>query len=427
MAADTSTEQTGNSDLDVAVEVGDGWTRRLTITVSPSRVGRARAAERKRLGKRVRMKGFRRGKIPTDVIEQRYGDFLDEHVRSSLVEQAYREAVDETELRPAGAAQITNVQYAPGERLTFQAEFEIMPTVKLDRVGGFRLEREVEPVTDEEVQRILDSIRSEHAEWQDIDRQPVDGDRVSVTIEPIATLEDDPSGEASPYQFVLGSGQALEDVEAAIKELSPGEARAFAVSFASEEEGSADEGELRNLHISLDAVEEQLLPDLDDELAARVGEFDDVAGLEDTVRTDLARHHEDEAEGRLRGQLMEALIDANPFALPVALVDRYLDEMIQAPEDADPEKIREARSEIAPLAERRIKEQMVLDHLVEREGLEASEEEVKAEIEKLAERRDMAPQELRRRLAREGGIETLGRNLAVEKVFEYLKRESEIA
>ena len=152
-----------------------------------------------------------------------------------------------------------------------------------------------------------------------------------------------------------------------------------------------------------------------------------MAALEEAVRSDLARHHEDEAEGRLRGELMGALIDANPFALPVALVDRYLDEMIQAPDDADPDKVREARSELAPLAERRIKEQMILDHLIEREGLEASEDEVGAEIEKLAERRDMTVPELRRRLAREGGYEALGRNLAVDKVFEYLKGESKIA
>ena len=136
MSADISVGEAQDRQLDVAVEVGDGWTRKLTITIPPERVGRARAAERKRLGKRVRIKGFRRGKIPTDVIEQRYGEFLDEHVRSVLVEEAYREAVKETELRPAGAAHITNVQYAPGERLTFQAEFEIMPSVKLDRVGG---------------------------------------------------------------------------------------------------------------------------------------------------------------------------------------------------------------------------------------------------------------------------------------------------
>ena len=158
----------------------------------------------------------------------------------------------------------------------------------------------------------------------------------------------------------------------------------------------------------------------------KVGDFADAAALEEAVRTDLARHHEDEAEGRLRGQLLEAVIDANPFALPAALVDRYLDEMIQAPEEADPDKISEARSELMPMAERRIKEQLILDHLVEREALEASDEDVKAEIEKLASGRGMAPQEMRRRLVREGGLETLGRNLAVEKVFEYLKGESSI-
>lgn len=426
MATDTSTHGTEKRDLDVAIEVGDGWTRRLTITVSPERVGRARAAERKRLGKRVRMKGFRRGKIPTDVLEQRYGPFLDEHVRSTLVEQAYREAVDDSELRPAGAAQITNVQYAPGERLTFQAEFEIMPTVKLDRVGGFRLSRQVEPVTDEEVERILDSIRSEHADWTAVDRKPEDGERVSVAIEPLGGADAEPTGEARPYQFVLGSGEALDDVERAIKELSPGAARTFEVSFASDADAGG-EVERRHLHIRLDAVEEQALPELNDELAAKVGDFESVSDLEEAVRSDLAKHHGEEAEGRLRAQLMEAVIDANPFALPVALVDRYLDQMIQAPEDADPDRLSEARSELRPVAERRIKEQMILDHLIEREGLDPSDDEVKAEIERLAERRDIHPQEVRRQLAKEGGVEALGRNLAVQKAFEYLKGESGIA
>ena len=425
MSADTSTQETRDRQLDVAVEVGDGWTRRLTITIPPERVGRARAAERKRLGKRVRIKGFRRGKIPSDVLEQRYGDFLDEHVRSVLVEQAYREAVDETELRPAGAAQITNVQYAPGERLTFQAEFEIMPSVTLDRVGGFKVEREIAPVTAEEVERILDGIRSEHAEWTTVERSPVDGERVSVAIEPLPDPDSEPTGEARPYQFVLGSGEALEDVEKAIMQLAPGDARSFAVAFSAEGE-SAESEETRRLHIQLDSVEERVLPELDDALAAVAGDFETVAALEEAIRTDLAHHHEDEAEGRVRGKLLEGLIDANPFAVPQALIDRYLDEMIQAPEEADPEKIRAARQELAPLAEARIKEQLILDHLIEREGFRASDEEVREEIERLAESRGVSTAELRRRLAREGSLETVGRNLAVERVFEYLKGESGI-
>jgi trigger factor len=424
MSADISVGEAQDRQLDVAVEVGDGWTRKLTITIPPERVGRARAAERKRLGKKVRIKGFRRGKIPADVIEQRYGDFLDEHVRSVLVEEAYREAVDETELQPAGAAHITNVQYAPGERLTFQAEFEIMPTVELDRVGGFKIEREIAPVTDEEVGEILERIRSEQAEWIEVDRSPEDGERVSVTIEPLPGPDSEPTGEARPYQFVLGSGQALEGVEGAIKEIGPGEAGTFDITFA--EEGEEAGGETRRLHIRLESVEEQLLPDLDDALAAKAGDFEDLQGLEEAIRSDLARHHEDEAEARLRGQIMQSVIDANPFAVPRALVDRYLDEMIQAPEDADPEKLREARTELAPLAEGRIKEQLILDRIIERKELEATDDEVRTEIERLAEIRGVSTQEIRRQLAREGSFESVGRNLAVEKVFEYLKGESGI-
>ena len=425
MSADISTEEKQDRQIDVAVEVGDGWTRKLTITIPPERVGRARAAERKRLGKRVRIKGFRRGKIPTDVIEQRYGDFLDEHVRSVLVEEAYREAVDETDLRPAGAAQITNVQYAPGDRLTFQAEFEIMPSVTLDRVGGFKLKRETAPVTDEEVSEILERIRSEHADWNEVERSPVDGERVSVAIEPLPDPDSEPTGEARPYQFVLGSGQALEDVESAIKGIEPGNAGTFDITFAGEGEDAVSE--TRRLHIRLDSVEEQVLPDLDDALAAKAGDFEGLAALEEAIRGDLARHHQDEGEARLRGQIMQAVIDANPFAVPVALVDRYLDEMIQAPEDADPEKVREARTELAPLAEGRIKEQLVIDKIIERQELQASDEEVREEIERLAEARGISTAELRRQLAREGSFESVGRNLAVEKVFEYLKGESSIA
>jgi trigger factor len=425
MSADISTEEKQDRQLDVAVEVGDGWTRKLTITIPPERVGRTRAAERKRLGKRVRIKGFRRGKIPADVIEQRYRDFLDEHVRSVLVEEAYREAVDETDLRPAGAAHITNVQYAPGDRLTFQAEFEIMPAVTLDRVGGFKLERETAPVTDEEVSEILERIRSEHADWSEVERSPVDGERVSVAIEPLPEPDSEPAGEARPYQFVLGSGQALEDVESAIKGIEPGNAGTFEITFAGEGEEAVSE--TRRLHIRLDSVEEQVLPDLDDALAAKAGDFEDLAALEEAIRSDLARHHEDEGEARLRGQIMQAVIDANPFAVPHALVDRYLDEMIQAPEDADPEKVQEARKELAPLAEGRIKEQLVIDKIIERQDLHASDEEVREEIERLAEARGISTAELRRQLAREGSFESVGRNLAVEKVFEYLKGESSIA
>ncbi len=419
-------EKGGTSGLDVAVEIGDGWSRKLTITVAPERVASARAKERNRLSKSIRLKGFRKGRVPPEVVEQRFGLELDQIVQERLIEEAYREAVDSTEISPAGAASISNVHYAPGERLTFQANVEIMPTVELSRVGGFKLKRDTQPVTDEEVQEILDRVLSDFADWKEVERLASAGDQVAVRVTPLSEGEEAPTAEAKPYRFVLGTGQALPDVEQAITTLAPGESGSFLVEFPGESEG--DELERRQLFIAVDTVEEQVLPELDDELVKRVtgGAQETAAELEEIIRTDLGKHHEDEAEGRLRGTILEALIEANSFSLPVSLVNRYLDGMLRAPEDADGDELKQARESLAPHAERQIKEEMILDRLIEREGLRPDEEDVERKIAELAERSKMAPGAVRRRLEKEGQLESLARNLAVDRAFEYLKSQSEI-
>ena len=419
-------ENGGTKGLDVAVEIGDGWSRRLTITVAPERVASARAKERNRLSKSIRLKGFRKGRVPPDVVEQRFGLELDQIVQERLIEEAYREAVDSTEITPAGAASVSNVQYAPGERLTFQADVEIMPTVELSRVGGFRLTRDTRPVTDEEVQEILDRVLSDFADWKEVERQAGTGDQVAVRVAPLSEGEEAPADDAKPYRFVLGTGQALPDVEEAITTLAPGESGSFLVEFPGESEG--DELEQRQLFIAVDTVEEQVLPELDDELVKRAtgGAQETTAGLEDVIRADLAKHHEEEAEGRLRGAILEALIEANSFSLPVSLVNRYLDGMLRAPEDADGDELKQARESLAPHAERQIKEEMILDRVIEQEALRPDEEDVERKIAELAEGSKMAPGAVRRRLEKEGQFESLRRNLAVDRAFEYLKSQSEI-
>jgi trigger factor len=419
-------ENGGTSGLDVAVEIGDGWSRRLTITVAPERVARARAKERNRLAKSIRLKGFRKGRVPPDVVEQRFGVELDQIVQERLIEEAYREAVDTTEIIPAGAASVSNVQYAPGERLTFQADVEVMPTVELSRVGGFRLKRETRSVTDEEVKEILDRVLADFSDWKEVERQAGTGDQVAVRVAPLAEGEEAPTAEAKSYRFVLGTGQALPDVEQAITTLSPGESGSFPVEFPGETEG--EEHEQRQLFISVDSVEEQVLPELNDELVTRAtnGAQKTTAELEEVIRVDLGKHHEEEAEGRLRGAILEALIEANSFSLPDSLVDRYLDGMLRAPEDADGDELKQARESLAPHAERQIKEEMILDRVIEREGLQPDEESVVRKIEELADRSGMAPGAVRRRLEKEGQLESLRRNLAVDRAFDYLKSQSEI-
>ncbi len=417
-----------DTDLQISMTEGEGWMRTLTVTVPEARVAKARAAEARQLSGSVKLKGFRKGKVPTDVVEQRFGEEIDDRVRQRLLDEAYREALKEAELSPAGPGRITDIRYASGEPFIFKAELEVMPRVKLQRTGGFQVSRTVAPVTEEEVDEILDQIRGENADWVPVERKPVPGERVSVRISPLEAGSDTPTGESTPYQLVLGEGKALDDVEEAIRSLKPGESGIFAVEFPVEEgEAEEDEGTVtRRLHVALETVEEKDLPEMTDELAAEVGDFSSVAELEEAVRQDLARHHEEQAEEKVRGQLMEALREANPFVVPQALVDRYMQNMVQAQEDTAPEELRRMREAVGPHAERQIRDQLLIEAIIEEEELRPSRGEVEAHIAKLAEQRDASPDRLRRELAREGRMDALRQNLAVEKAFTYLKDQSSV-
>ena len=327
---------------------------------------------------------------------------------------------------PAGPGRITDVKYKPAEPFVFQAELEVMPTIKLDRLGGFKIERDEVSVADDEVEGLIDRIREENADWTEVQRAPEQGERVAVRILPLTDGDGEDAGDGTPYEVVLGAGQALEEVEQAIATLSPGSSGDFDVDFPDEsgEEGAKTS---RRLRIHLDKVEERDLPELTDEFAASIGPFETVEDLRSVVAEDLKRHHEGEAEGKLRGELLTAIAEANRFVVPEALIDRYVAGMIQSPDDVDAAEMERMREAIYPHAEKQIREQLILDKVIEREGFTPSPEEVESEIGEIAARRGVPPGKLRRELVRDGSLENLGRNLAVEKAFGYLKDQSGIS
>lgn len=412
-----------SSGLDVAVEERDAWERRLTITVPRERVDRARREIRDELGGRLDLDGFRQGKVPPEIVERRLSSLIDERTVQSLVSEAYREALTRKDLDPLGEPEVGNVQYRQGEELTFQVEVEVMPRLELDRVGGFQVDRPDVEVSEDEVDEVLDQLRGEHATWRPADRRPREGDLVRVRIAR-ADRQEPPSVD-DEYEFELGEGQALPDIEEAIRSLGPGEGDTFDVRFPEEvrEEGQP---EVRSLRVELQEVKEKELPPVDDALASRVGDFESVEALREAIREDVREHHREEAENAVREQLVDRVIEANPFEVPGVMVDNFLDRMIDAPDDADPQQVEAARRELRPRAERQIKRHLILEHLREREGLEATSEEVDARIEEIAEARSVDPGRVRRQLARNDRMGSVRRQISAEKVFAYLKDQSSV-
>ncbi|UCF18844.1 MAG: trigger factor [Gemmatimonadota bacterium] len=411
-------------DLQISIEEPAAWSRKLVITVPAGRVKSARAKVARNLAKRVRLPGFRKGKVPVDRLEARLGPEIDRQTQQHVIDEAFREAIQAKGLEPINEPRVANISYDRESEMTFEVSFDIRPQIHLARLGGFRLRRPAISVSDEDVEAQLGLLRRQQALWKRVERRPVAGDSVEVEI---VSLDAEPkTQQAQPYRFVLGEGQAIPDVEAAIMTLSPESTEEFEVTFPADFENEERRGSRQRLRISLRQVLEQELPPLDDGFAGSVGDFEDLASLRQVIAEDLRRHQEQEIESSLNQQLIDQIIEANPFEVPDSMVDRYVDAMLgPPPEEADPDLVEKARQEARPAAVWGIKRTLVLQRVAQGQGIEATREEVQDRLQAIAKAAGKPLGEVRSRLAKSGEIRELERRITEEKVFRYLREQSE--
>ncbi|MEE9133371.1 MAG: trigger factor [Gemmatimonadota bacterium] len=413
-------------DLQISVEEPAAWSRKLVITVPTDRVKSERAKVMRQLAKRVRMPGFRKGKVPPDRLESRFGADIDRQTQQQVIDVAFREAVRAKELDPISDPRVANVSYDRDSELTFEVAFDIRPEITLNRIGGFRLNRPEVSVGEDEIAERLELLRRQQALWRSVERQPVAGDSVEVEITPLEGAEGE-APETRQYKFVLGEGQAIPEVEASIMTLEPGSSGEFDVAFPDDFPDESKRGTTQRLRIELSQMLEQELPDLDDEFARSVGEFEDLQALRDAVSEDLLRLKEHEVELQLDQRIIEQIIDANPFEVPESMLDRYVEALVgQPPEGADPDLVARAREEARPTAEWGMKRTLVLQRIQADQGFEASREEVQERVQEIAKRAGRPVGEVRARLVKSGELRDIERRIAEERVFEYLREQSEI-
>ncbi len=414
------------TNLQISVEETAAWSRKLVVTVPEGRVKSERAKVARQLSKRVKVPGFRKGKVPLSHLESRFGAEIDRQTQQKVIDAAFSEAVKAKELDPISAPRVAKVSYDRDSELTFEVMFDIRPEIKLDRVSGFRLSRPEVTAGDEEIDRQLAMLRQQQALWKPVDRKPAASDSVEVTITPLE--QETSESEGQPYRFTLGEGRAIPDVEAAIMTLDPGSTAEFTVTFPDDFEDEEQRGKSRRLQIELRQVLEQELPTLDDEFAQSLGDFEDLEALREAVAKDLLHHKEQEVEAKLDHEIVESIIQANPFEVPDSMIERYLDALVgPPPEDADPDVVDQAREQARPAAEWGIRRTLIIQRVAEDEGLEATKEDVQERLQQLAKRTGRQPGEVRARMAKSGELRELERRITEEKVFEYLKEQSEIS
>jgi len=395
----------------------------LEVTIPPDNVKAAEERATKFYQQRARLPGFRQGKVPAAVVRKKFADDIRQETLRELVQESWRVAQKQEELKPIADPHIHNLKWEEGAPVTFELHVELKPELKLQRLGGFRLTRTAPAVTAAQVDAQLNVMREQRAPWTPVaGEKPKPKDLVDVAI---ATRENSEVKDPQPYQFVLGEGRAIPDVEARIMGLTPGESVDATVRFPDDFAEEAKRGQTRDIQLTLREVKRQELPVLDDAFAREMGDFESLDALRSAVAEDLKKEAEREADARVRAELVEQIVQANNVVAPRPVVERVLGMYAQAYEIPE-ERWEKFAQEFRSVAESQVRRDLVLDTVVESQNLRATEAELDQRIQELAERRGMKAAELYASLEKAKRLRDVARSITEEKVFAYLLSQSTV-
>jgi trigger factor len=413
------------STLRIELEEQEKWQRRLTVTVPAATVKAQREEIVQKLGGRLKLPGFRKGRIPSGVVEKRFGGAVDQDMLDKVIGEAYRIALNSQDLEPISEGQVDEVKYQPEEDLTFSISFDVQPVITLERLGGFNVKRPRIEVAEEDVKQVLERLRDQNGVWKpEEEGKAQDGNQVALEIQRL--VDGEPDGEARPYEIVLGDGDAIPEVEDAVRTLSVGETGDFTVTFPEDSSDESKRGEKEHLRITLQGRKTKELPELTDEFAASIGEFEDVAALTERIREDLRKEAEKHAESVVRAQLFEQLLEANPFEVPRSMVNRYMESFMGDTSKIQPDVLARTMESMRPQAEKTVQQILLIDRVAELQGLRASEEELDERVQAIAEANELKPGQVYSNLQKSGNLDSLERELTEAKVWDYLEGESTI-
>jgi trigger factor len=411
------------SQITVEKTAEDSASKSLRVTVPVDRVREAEAKAVKYYAKRARLPGFRPGKAPEAVVRKRFNDAIRQTVLEEVLREGWETAKTTESLKPIADPSVRNLKFEDGSPIEFDLLIEVRPEIKLDRVSGFKVERSVAPVPDSAVDERVASLQEAKAAWIPVaGEKPSPGQMVRVEVAPI---EEGTAGAAQPYDLVLGQNQAIPELEERIMGLLPGETSETEVHFPDDHPDESRRGQARRVRITLHEVKRQELPPLDDAFAREMGDFEGLDALRAAVRRDLEREAERDADAEVRQALLAQVVEANGIQAPESLVHRLMHGYAEAYR-VPPDQLETFERQFYQIAETQVKRDLVLDALVEQQGLRATEAEIDGRIAAMAESRGLSAGELYGSLQKANRLAELERGITEEKAFDFLLQQSSV-
>lgn len=374
--------------MQVSVESTGALERRIEVQVPAARVEQAVEDRLKSMSRTVRLKGFRPGKVPVNVVRQQFGDQVRQEVLGDVVQSTFAEAVTKENLSPTGGPRIEPINTEKGSDLKYRAVFEIFPQIKLAGVEGMAIERTTAEVTSADVDTMIENLRKQRPTFNAVERPAHDTDRVTIDFEGTVDGVAFEGGKGEGVPIMLGEGRMLADFEAGLQGVKTGDTKTIELTFPANYGAPALAGKLAKFAVKVNGVEEQVLPELNDEFCKSYGvEEGGVQRLRQEVEDNMRRELADAVQGRLKKQVMDALLAANPVELPKSLVDAQVRELQL---DAGRRMGAKDASQLPPLesfvepAKRRVALSLLINEVIKSADIKVDPARVQVRFEELA-------------------------------------------
>ena len=377
--------------------------------------------------KEIKVDGFRKGKVPKEIAQARYAETAQQEAIEKVIQDAYSEVLEKEALRPVTPAGVTALDFEDGQPLTFTVEIEVLPEINIEKYKGMKAKKIAREVEDKDVDTEVENLRERFSTSSSVDREAANGDVVAIDYWRI----DDESNEVAEskitgFPFEIGKQNVLKEFDDGLVGVRKGDSKEIDVTYPDDFEHEEARGKTVKFGVSVNDVKNKVLPELTDDFAIQVG-ADSLLDLRLKVRESIQRMYDDDARSKMKGEIMQAVIEANPFEVPEAMIEASLDAMMETyKKGPDPEseevkqQLADLREKMRPVGVNVVKEQFIIDEIAKREGITVEQADIEEVLSSYAERMNAPPDQVRDWAMKSGEIKRWRHNILGNKVTNLL-------
>ena len=413
--------------------------KKVSIEISEDQVNKEVESFYKDLGKKAKIKGFRPGKVPRDILERYFKDYVKAEVIQKLIEETYPQALSETDLHPVSPPVIDPGGFEDGKPFQYSAMIEVKPDIQLEEYTGLKIEGKKEEVKDEEVEERLKALQNLHANLKTIsEARPIQtGDYVIVDYE--ARLGGKPleGGKAIDFTVEVGSGQFIPAFEEKLIGLKPEEEKEIEVSFPEDYGYKKWAGKTISFHVKIKEIKEKILPPLDDEFAKDLGDYSSFEELKVKLKGEIEKEKELALERQLKDQVVDQLLEINPFDVPESLVGEQAKAMVSDTKlrlaaqgvalkklGVSEEKLQE---DYKAMAQKQVRTFLILEKIAGAEGIAVTDEEADDRLREMSERMYQKFDVVKRYYEKNGLLPEVKAGIIRDKTLNFLLEKANIS